>query len=141
MRIGRDVKFACFLPHLSFVLLCVSCILCISKKQSGSSDSPQKSDQGITSQLTVLLKGLDRTFCFLLEHHNTCVRSHPPWRDSPVLSTFSTSLNKPSSFDCSSRPRSTGLQWVLFNFTATAPKHLTFQGVIFCSSYLTTLHH
>lgn len=80
-------------------------------------------------------------FCFLLEHHNTCVRSHPPWRDSPVLSIFSTSLNKPSSCDCSSRPRSTGLQWVLFNFTATAPKHLTFQGVIFCSSYLTTLHH
>lgn len=48
-----------FFPHVSFILLCVSRILWVSKKQSGSSDSPQKSDQGITSQLRVLLSVRD----------------------------------------------------------------------------------
>lgn len=137
MRIGRDVKFAHFFPHLSFILLCVSCILWISKKQSGSSDSSMEIRSGnyIPAHCSAQRLGPNMTSLFASCWSTTTLVSRVIPQDSPVLSIFSTSLNKPSSLDCSLYPKSTGLQQMLFNFTATAPNHLTFQGVIFCSSY------
>ena len=124
-----------FLTCLSFCFVCVSCILWISVKQSGSSDSSTEIRSGnyIPAHSSAQRLGPNTTspFASCPKHdNNACVRSHPPKSDSPVLSISSTSLNKPSSLNSSSCPKSTGL----FNFPATAPNHLSFQGVIFCSS-------
>lgn len=129
-----------FLTFLSFCFVCLSYTLWILMKQSGSSESSTEIRLGnyIPAHSFAQRLGPNTTSLFASwpkHNNNTCVWSHPPRSDSPVLSIFSTSLNKSTSLDSCSCPKRTGLQLVLFNFTATAPNHLTFQGAIFCSSY------